>query len=281
MKATDANLTALAAAYKREKSKYLRRDIVESLGKLKGNIARDTVVAAAAEPEAIVRRKAIEQLEHFNGKPVLAALRDRWQKEVAPATRAAILKQLAKKKAVEIEVLVEQALRKPSYRATVARAAFDLVAEGEHPRGRELLMLRSRRGENLQVRVAAVSAIGKLAKKDETLRTMLEELVIDADYFVRRAAISALAESGDKTQIKFLEDRLKQPSDKRELDSLRKAIEKIRSRQPKDPVELAEQKAQAIEAEAQQLEARARRLFVDAEKVRAEAKEKATGNAVK
>ncbi len=269
-----ANVTALAAALAREKSEYLRRDIVLALGKLKGDEAKKHVLAAVKDRHAIVRRAAIEQLEHFEGPEPLAALREAWQTEPAPQARAATLRMLAKKKAEELPKLLEQALEQRSYRGAIPSAALDILTTSEHPRRRELVVLKSRRGEDEQVRSGALAALAKLAKNDPQLVSAIREQFEDPNYFVRIASIAALGEAGGKSEIELLEARLKIPMDKRESDALRKALEKLRTPKP-DPVGAADKKAVDLESEAKQLELKVERLRAEAKQVRAQAKEKA------
>lgn len=268
-----ANVAALAAALGREKSEYLRRDIIVALGKLKGDDAKKQVLAAAKDRHAIVRRSAIEQLEHFEGPETLAVLRDAWQTEPAPAARAAVLKMLAKKKAEELPKLLEQALEQRSYRGAIPAAALDVLTTSDHPRRRELVMLKSRRGEDELVRSGALAAMAKLAKSDAPLVAAIRDQADDPNYFVRMATIAALGEVGGKSEIELMEARLKIPMDKRESEALRKAIEKLKAPKP-DPLAAAEKKAVDLENEAKQLELKIERLKAEAKQVRAAAKEK-------
>ncbi|MEK6235648.1 MAG: HEAT repeat domain-containing protein, partial [Planctomycetales bacterium] len=273
--ASDKNVAALIAALKREKFHALRADVVKALGKLKGDLAQEAILSALKDSHPTVRKTAASQLEHFEGDDVAKALRDAWGKEAAPQARAEVLRRLAEKDEDGRDRLLEQAMLEPSYRNTVARAALELLVKHKHPRRREFVFLKSRRGGEEQLRSTAVRSLGKLAEEDPSLIGQLRELAEDRTFFIRRAAVDALAEVGGQEDANFLEKLMKKPTDKREADRFRKAVAKIRDKKKENPVQVADGKAVALEDEAKRLELKAKRLRAEAQQVRARAREQA------
>ena len=269
MSADEANLAALAESMKKEKSEYMRREIVQAWGKFKGNAeAKQQLIAALKDKHAVVRRAAAEQMEHLEGAEVLVALREAWNAEPAPQTRVALLRMLNKKDASGTESLLEQALDQASYRQALATTALELLAASKHPAKRNLILLRSQRGMDELIRVGAVSALGKMAQEDSTLVAQVRHLADDDTYFVRRRAIDVLGDIGGKEDADYLQRLLRKPADKRELDSIEKAAEKISKRLSENPTKQAEQKAKQLDRQVEQLQLQMEQLQLEARKIR-------------
>lgn len=257
--AVDARTQMLIEAIDQEAAEQLRAEMVKALGKWKGKAAQEAILAATQDRHAVVRKAAIEQLEHFEGKDIEAALVGRWQAETAPQARAAVLRIAAKKKAPGWEEMIAQGIRQPSARGTVGRAALEWLAEHDHPQQRELIVWSSERGVDEYLRTAAIKALAKLAKTEPDAETRLEAFCRDPNYFVRREAYSALASIGGERQAKFLLDLAKATTDADESRDLKKKAEAIQKPKP-DPLAPAlelEKKAAELEAQAKRMKAEA------------------------
>ncbi len=202
---------ALSAAWKQEKTIPASREIVSLLGTGAEN-SRAALLVAAANDEAKIRVAAIEgltKLKHDDATEAL--LRATWSKpKEAYGARKAALRGLVAWKVKDADRLLDDALKIPADRHSIAASALHLILETPGPKARELAALYSQYGQPAALRSEAVGALAGLAKDDEALEDILVSLVDDPDRFVRFRSWGAIRELKLKKASGALKARLGQ-----------------------------------------------------------------------
>ena len=172
---------ALSAAWKREKAVPARVAAIEALAKLKGDAATEVLFRAVwANPTE------------------------------AYGARKAALRGLVSWKVKDADQLLEQGLKNPGDRHSIAATALELVLEKPGPKTRELAALYSRYGQPRALRSTAIGAFRNLAKDDSSLQDILITLVDDPDRMVRFQAWGAVRSLKLKKAAPALTARLNQ-----------------------------------------------------------------------
>jgi aminopeptidase N len=200
---------ALAAAWKREKTGPARREIVALLGD-ENETSRAALLEAAANPEAKVRVAAIEGLAKLKRDDATEAVfRAAWNNpKEAYGARKAALRGLVAWKVKDAEQLLDEALKVPADRHSIAATALELLLQTPGPKARELAALFSQYGQPRALRSEAVGAFGRLAKDDESLQDIVVTLVGDPDRSVRYRAWGVVRELKLKKAVPALKARV-------------------------------------------------------------------------
>jgi aminopeptidase N len=207
LKGNDAAISALGEAAAHDHFWGVRVQALTALGKLGGAQAEKGVLPSLTDSEPWVREVAVEQLGKFADDPALAAkLTEISAKDSAYRVRVAALLALGQRKAEGAMNTLEGAAKTDSPDDVIRRAALRAMGELGNDQAAPQLLEWLDPGKPMRLRTAAISSLGKVAKKDEMVESRLIALLNDADFDIRFAAIFALGERGDPKAIEPLEN---------------------------------------------------------------------------
>lgn len=279
---------ALAEALRRDKFWGVRRAAAQALGEQMTRLARDALLPGLRDPHPRVRRGSARALGSFRNDPEAAqalrglAARERKSDYVVAAAAFA----LAQARDAGALALLRKNLGKPSHNEILRTSALAGLAELREPKGLDLALARTRRGEPYLVRAAALLASAKLwdfvdKKRQDDVRQALIHAIKDGSPPMRRFAYSACGEVPDREIARILSQRLESEPigilKKVARDSLRQIEERLG-----DQARIGDLRKQfgAIEGEHKKLQARVaeleRRLAPKAEKKRASRRRRRT-----
>jgi aminopeptidase N len=201
--------TALAAAWKREKSPRARHEMCELICDGEETF-RAALIEAAQDSDARVRVAAITGLGKLSrDDKTERILRAAWANaKEAYGARGHALRGLIGWKVKDSEKLLTAALEISANHHSIPATALDLMLETATPKSRDLAALYSKYGQPGALRSTAIGAFSRLAKDDPTLQDLLIELADDLDRSVRFQAWNALRELRVKKALPRLEARL-------------------------------------------------------------------------
>ncbi|MCS7312300.1 MAG: M1 family aminopeptidase, partial [Acidobacteria bacterium] len=189
-------VAALANALAQEKFYGVRMEIAKALGKTQSPAAVDALVRALQDPDARVRRAAVNALGESEAVPAVALrLQALYDREPAYGVRAAIIRTLVRWEKERAWAWIHRGLQEPSHRDQIQAAALRALKDLAQVRPREvrsLLREWARPGKPLYARVAAIQTLAELDLDDEELTRFLESFTQDPVYRVRAAAIRAV-----------------------------------------------------------------------------------------
>ncbi len=272
---------ALAKAWSKEKEPLARAELVRIIATV-GEPCRGPLMEAARDPEPRVRVAAIRGLAALKLDPVIEPIfRATWANKAEPyGARQSALQALVKAKVKDSDELVASALKDPTNRHSLARAALQVVLDKGGQKAREAAVLYSRPGQPSALRSAAVQALARQAKDDPQAEKLLISLVDDPVPNVQRSVLFALANGGFTSALPKLEEQLpKVHGPARQL--LEVQIERLKNSK-KPPVVAADpglKESADLERQAADLELQAKELRNRAEalKLKAERAKLATG----
>lgn len=255
---------ALAAAWKREKTPRARHDLFDVI--CQGDEAyRAALLEGAKDAEPRVRAAAVTGLAKLPrdllAESVLRAILAN-PKEPYGARRAA-LRGLVAWKVKDADRLIDETLKNPAGKYTLAQTALELKLEGPASSARETAALYSRYGQPGPLRSTALAAFFRLAKDDVALQEALVPLVDDSNPQVRLQAWRAVRTLGVKKALPALEaQRSKEQSGfmqdhrLRTLDDAIAALKAKTSVAPSSNVKDLETQAAELEKKAKELRAK-------------------------
>jgi aminopeptidase N len=239
---------ALARALTAEKFWGVRVEIATALAQSGGEVCRDALLRGLKDPDARVRRACTEQLGKFPRDPAVAgAIKEVLQKgDPAYDVEAAALSAYAQVQQPDTVAVLVPWLARPSHNEVLRTAALEGLGESRDLSCLDVLLGWTKRGKPRNCRVAALTALARLAltgnPSDEQRQRSVTAAAACLDGEgppVRRAAVAALRDLGRSAAPTLPEleaIRLHDPNARiREL--AQKAVEQIRSNQPA-PVEL-------------------------------------------
>ena len=193
-----AVVAALGNAAQHDSFWGVRVEALESLGRIRGEAARDRILAALEGQQTWTRRVAVGQLAYFpDDRAVAARLEKIFREDPAYRVREAALDSLAQLKSKNAYESLRAAMQVDSpddrLRAT-AMNDFGILGD-EH--AVPLVVEWSAPGKPLAVRPQAIRALGRLARKNKDITRRLMGYLTEPMLDVRLAAIYALGERGD------------------------------------------------------------------------------------
>lgn len=224
-------VAALAAALSKEKFYGVRMEIAEALGKTKSRAAVDALVQALQDPDARVRRAAVNALGELEAVPAAAArLQALYDREPAYGVRAAIIRTLVRWEKERAWTWIQRGLREPSHgdqiQAAALRALKDL-AKARPREVRDLLREWARPGKPIYARVAAVQTLAELDPNDQELTQFLESFTQDPVYRVRAATIRAVGARKHERSREVLQRVARTEPDNRLRTNALRSIERL------------------------------------------------------
>jgi aminopeptidase N len=202
----DAAAAALGEAAHADSFWGVRAQALLSLRRFVGPSARDSIIAALADPQAEVRRVAAEQLSAYKGDALVAErLEKALHEDSAYLVRTAALDSLVTLRVKDVYDLLLAALNTDSPDDRLrARALSDFGILGD-PRATPLVREWSEPGKPLSARPSAIRALGRLDRKNTEITRQLISYLSEPIRAVRAAAIWALGERGDLSAAEPLE----------------------------------------------------------------------------
>ena len=258
-----AALHALAAAWPQEKTHEARLMIVRELAK-HGEPARGSLLKAAADPDARVRREATEALAGLPRDDSTEALfRKLWSDpKEAYGVRSKALAGLLKSNPKDKDALIAQAVALKVKSDRIAEVWLREVLAGDGPEVRQKAVQLARGGDTPGLRRAAVEKLAPFAKDDREVQDALIALADDNDRSIRMSVWNVLADAGVTRALPKLEAMLK--TEEQFANRLLEAgVERIK--------EASQPKTAALEGEAKVLEIEARELLNEAAALRLKA----------
>ncbi|NQV28155.1 MAG: HEAT repeat domain-containing protein [Rhodopirellula sp.] len=139
---TDQSRQLLTNTLARDSFYGVREEAAKALGKVKGDAARDALLAGLTQENAKVRRACAAALEHFEGdSKVQDALRKKYSDgDISYFVESSVLSSLSKvldKPPVELLIA---ALEKPSHRETIRLTALQQLAKSSDPKVQDVLL---------------------------------------------------------------------------------------------------------------------------------------------
>ncbi len=255
---------ALAAAWKREKTPLARHDLFDLI--CQGDETyRATLLEGAKDAEPRVRVAAIKGLAKLSRDVLVESImRATLANPKEPyGARQAALRGLVAWKVKDADRLVEETLRNPAGKYTLAQTALELKLEGPISSARETAALSIQFGQPNRLRSTALDAFPRLAKDDLALQDAIVPLVADSNPWVRfkawevtrtlnvKKALPALEAQLAKEKTGFMQDY--------RLRTLEEAIAALKAKPATTPtINIKELEAQAAEFEKKAKELRAR-----------------------
>lgn len=207
----------------------VRGAAASALGKLQTGAAEKTLYVGYNDKDARVRRAAVDALGEFKEsqtatdflKKVIAGDPNDYVK----ASAVSSIGRIAAPGAFEI---LKQALRQPSEYDVVRTAAAGAFGTLKDKKAIDLLMPETRYGKTPSVRTAAIGALGKVGKEEDSVTRRLLLLLNDPWLWVRGSAMDALAELKIAEAIPAIEGHAQNEPDGRLRKQARNAIKRIR-----------------------------------------------------
>lgn len=253
-------LQALEKILVEDKFYAVRQEAAKALGEIKINEAFQILKKGLSDPDSRVRRSVISALAKFKNEPDVAEiLFKQFKSDSSYYAKAEALVSLGKTKDKKVYNWILEGLKYDSHNDVIRASVFEALAQLDDSKGIGLAKEYSAYGKPLPVRSSAIWALGKLAKKKESVtasktyskeetREFLENLLWDPLFNTKRAVVGALGDLGDPEAIVELEKFIERELQYRLKSDARRAIRKIREGK-KDEVDLKELKGKVAELE--------------------------------
>jgi aminopeptidase N len=240
---TDKNRELIAKSLATDTFYGVRIEAAKALSKMKGNIARDALVKAIAQPNPKVRNVCIDNLAQFrNDKQVITALKKKLaagdESYKAEAATISSLSRVGEKPPVDLLI---NSLKKPSHRDAIRLAALRSLAQSTEPKVLDVLVEWTKRGKPLTCRTEACKHLAQFAvanKIDKTKAAAVNKhfqgLLKTEGPRLRRYVAQALGQMGPLADpsVDFLRKIAQEDVDGRVKTDATNAINKIRTANP-------------------------------------------------
>ena len=202
----EAVVTALVSAAHDDPFWGVREQAIESLAKLGGQRARDALFAALDDPDPRTASVAATMLGVFQHDPqVPARLEAAFRGARYVRVRESALRSLARLKSPNAYSVLLEAMRTDSPDDGLRSAALSGLGELQDARAIPVVMDWASPGRPLEVRPAAIHALGMLDTRNAKTTRLLLSFMDERISPVRRAALRALEERADASAIAPLE----------------------------------------------------------------------------
>jgi aminopeptidase N len=198
----------LANAVTREKFWGIRVDAATALANVKDPRARAALVAATRDPNARVRARAVTSLARSKD-PSLASLYEKLLSDASYAVIKAAALALGETQTPGAYEALTRLLNIPSWRDNIKISALSGLAALRDKRALDVAFLYAEKGNQAQVRAAALRLLGRLGGDDPRAFTLISDMATKAfangDYSLATAAGEALVSLGDPRGLAVLE----------------------------------------------------------------------------
>ncbi len=196
-----------------------------ALGELRGPEALAALGEGAQLPNPKARRAVAKALGQFREAGAAELLQPLGAHDASVLVEGEALKSLARTRQPGTRESVVAALARESDLAAVRKLALEGLGESGAELAIPAVRERTRYGEPMLARVAAVGALGRLGRGKPEISDLLIQLLEDPEFFVRIAACEALARLGER--------------------GAREPLERLRKRDPSGRVQRAAREARA------------------------------------
>ena len=272
MEPFDEGYRALGKAVVTDAFWGVRAEAARALGVWGEKKAVEHLSRAVQDDDARVRQAAVAALGRLRDDHSLSLVRSVYGGDVNDYVEAAAALALGeyRGRGVEDELLrgLDRSSHQEVIRSNVIRALGKLGGE----KALSTLLLEVEYGKPPPSRVAAIGALKEFARKDESVRDRLRDLLRDRHIWARGAAADVLADVGGAKILPDLEDLAQRETDGRVRERARKAIRKIQGREPLGREREREQ-MRRIQGEREELRGRVRELETELAKYRKKERE--------
>ncbi|MCA9121623.1 MAG: HEAT repeat domain-containing protein [Planctomycetaceae bacterium] len=255
----DDVLAALNKALESDRFWAVRQEAAKSLGKFKGDKARDALIAASrSDAKSFVRREAIKSLGSFKHATTNDALRAVISTDQSYYAISEALQALAKVDVSGCEADHLAALNIVSHRQEVLKAAIDGLVKVKSAQACEEISQLLEGDISPERRVVLIGGLARLKPADAEVIAKLYEQLDNDRTSVRRKAIDAIVEVGDPGAIERLlvkRDEQEIPGTIRSIDD---AVEKLRDKNK--GIETLQKQLESLRQQNRKLEDRLNKL---------------------
>jgi aminopeptidase N len=254
-----ATLRALAECLERGREFWgVRAAAASSLGRLRTPEAFEVLRKGLVIRHPKVRRAVVQALGEFRSPDAAAALADVLASDPSYLVAATACRALGSTRQKEAFELLQGALGRASWADVVRAAALAGLARLRDERAVPMLVEETRYGRPTRSRRAAIAALAELAPTRAS-REHLEDMLDDADPYLRVDVVEALSELGDPAARAALQARLGRELDGRVRRRLREALRDLGGRGKREVKQLKDDLDQ-LRREHEQLKSRLTRL---------------------
>jgi len=198
----------------------------ESLGAMGTPWALSALCSHAQTKHPKVRRAVATALGEFRAPAAAMALSPLAQRDPSYLVCAAAARALGKTGQAEALPVLLEIVDLPSWADVIAAGALDGLAALRDEQAAPHVVARLALGRSTRVRRAAATALPKLAT-DRAARVALEQMLTDADPYLRIDVVRALVELGDLKCRAALNERLARDLDPRVRRRIREALREL------------------------------------------------------
>lgn len=243
---------ALATAAREDDFWAVREQAVRVLGEFAGDEVRAVLIEAAQKDDkSDVRRAAVRALRDFPHDETKDALRQIVKEDRSYFAAADALGSLVEVDKENVSDDLYAALERDSHQEVILRAAAEGLAETEDPQALEKLLAMLDPPSDPERRIAVMRAVARLGERKPEITETISKQLDDARLSVRRAAVEALAESGDPGAVALLLDRKPKEERGSMLQEIDDAVAKLREN---SDVEQLQQRIQSLESDHRKLQ---------------------------
>jgi aminopeptidase N len=252
-------LKALAQAVGEDRFWGVRQEAAKSLGKFKGDAARDALrTAAAGDDKSFVRREALKSLGKFKDDATRETLRtaiatDRSYYAIAEALKS--LEKVDRANCLDEHVAAAGVI---SHRQVVLKAAIDGLAKLKDPQGGERLSALLEEDVTPARRAVLIGGLARLKPDDGEILQQLRAQLENDRRNVKRSAIDALVAIGDPGAIDVLLEARQRQETSGMVRSIDEAIEKLREKNK--GIEQLQKQLEQLRQQNRKLEERLKKL---------------------
>ncbi len=252
-------LAALGQALRNDKFWAVRREAAKTLGKFKGDKARDALIAASAsDAKSFVRREAIKALGNFKHATTNDALRAVVAKDPSYYAVAEGLQALEKVDHDSCEAEHLAALNTMSHRDEVLKAAIGGLVKLKSAEARSRISKLLEGDLTPERRVVLIGGLARLKPENVEITTQLHEQLDNDRTTVRRKAIEAIVEVGDPGAIDVLLAKRPDQETPGMIRAIDDAVEKLREKGK--GIEELQKQLETLQQQNRKLEERLKKL---------------------
>ncbi len=225
IRSNDEVVAALGNAARQDRFWGVRAESLRALGRVGGPGAQKHILAALDDQKPWLRQVAVEMMRDFKDDPGVAGrLETVYREDKAYRVRGAALASLGLLKPANGLEILKSAAAADSPDDRLRIAALRAMGPLGDDRAAPVLLEWSATGKPFAVRSAAISSLGRLDKKNETITQRLIAYLGEPYRNVRFAAIAALGQRGDPAAVAPLEALLKSGELSQGLDDVARGV---------------------------------------------------------
>jgi len=210
IKDNDRVTGVLGEAAKHDTFWGVRNEALRALGRINSSAARKQIFSALSNEQPWVRQVAVEQLGRFqNDNDVNKRLQQVYRDDKAYNVRGAALQSLAQVKASDTADLLQKAVSTDSPGNVLRIASLRAMGVLDDATLVPTLMEWSGPGKPSNLRSVAITALGRVDRKNHDITARLISYLNEPSFDIRYSSIFALGRRGDATAIEPLEALLK------------------------------------------------------------------------